>query len=98
MKDAKNPYGNGQSSKNIIKAVISDYNCGKFDINLPEHVKSFIGREVLRIQENITVSGYEEIHTGSTVNMIFMDNKIKFPYPDVNLKDKNVLINKFKLD
>jgi UDP-N-acetylglucosamine 2-epimerase (non-hydrolysing) len=98
MKNAKNPYGNGQSSKNIIKAVISDYNCGKFDINLPEHVKSFIGREVLRIQENITVSGYEEIHTGSTVNMIFMDNKIKFPYPDVNLKDKNVLINKFKLD
>jgi UDP-N-acetylglucosamine 2-epimerase (non-hydrolysing) len=98
MKNAKNPYGNGQSSKNIIKAVISDYNCGKFDINLPEHVKSFIGREVLRIQENITVSGYEEIHPGSTVNMIFMDNKIKFPYPDVNLKDKNVLINKFKLD
>lgn len=96
MENAKNPYGNGQSSKNILKAVINEYNNGKFDISLPKHIKSFVGREVLRIQENITVTEYEEKYPGSTVNMIFMDNEIKFPHPDVNLKDRNVLINKFK--
>lgn len=98
MKNAENPYGEGRSSKNILKAVINDYNNGKFDISLPEHVKSFIGREVLRIKENISVSKYEEIHPDSTINMIFTDNKIKFPHPDVNLKGKNILINKFELN
>jgi UDP-N-acetylglucosamine 2-epimerase (non-hydrolysing) len=95
MKNAKNPYGDGQSSKSIIKAIINEYDTGKFDINLPEHVKGFIGREVLKIKENITVSEYEKIHLGSTINMIFLGNKIKFPYPDVNIKDKTILINKF---
>ena len=96
MKNAENPYGDGQSSKNILKAVTANYDRGKFDINLPEHVKSFVGREVLEIHDNITVSEYEEINQGSTVNMVFMDNEIKFPYPNLNLKDKNILINKFK--
>jgi UDP-N-acetylglucosamine 2-epimerase (non-hydrolysing) len=96
MKNAGNPYGDGRSSKNILKAIIDEYDNGKFDIKLPEHVKSFIGREVLKIQENITVSEYEKKYPGSTVNMIFMNNEIKFPYSDVNLRDMNVLINKFK--
>ena len=98
MKNAENPYGNGQSSNNILKAVTVDYDQGKFDINLPEHVKSFVGREILEIHDNISVREYEKINPGSTVNMVFIDNEIKFPYPDLNLKDKNVLINKFKQD
>jgi UDP-N-acetylglucosamine 2-epimerase (non-hydrolysing) len=65
---------------------------------LPEQVKSFVGREVLKIQENITVSEYEEKYSGSTVNMIFIDNEIKFPHPNLNLKGRNVLINRFKTD
>jgi UDP-N-acetylglucosamine 2-epimerase (non-hydrolysing) len=98
MKNAKNPYGDGQSSKNIINAVIENYNANKFNISLPEHVKSFIGREVLSIQDNITVSEYEKMNPGVTINMVFKDNKIKFPYPDLNIKDKNIVLNKFKSD
>ncbi len=96
MKNAINPYGNGQSSKNILNAIIEEYNDGKFDIRLPEHVKSFIGREVIKVKDNITVSEYEKTHPGSTINMVFMEDEIEFPYPDFELKDKNVLINKFK--
>ena len=96
MVNAKNPYGNGQSSKNILNAIIKEYNNGKFDISLPEHVKSFIGREVIKVKDNITVSEYEKTHPGSTINMVFMENEIEFPYPDFELKDKNILINKFK--
>jgi UDP-N-acetylglucosamine 2-epimerase (non-hydrolysing) len=98
MKNAKNPYGDGHSSKNILKAVIEDYDSNKFDINLPEHVKSFIGRKILRVEEDITVSEYEEIFHDVTVNMVFIADEIKFPYPDLNLKDKNIIINKFKSD
>jgi UDP-N-acetylglucosamine 2-epimerase (non-hydrolysing) len=98
MKNARNPYGNGQSSKNILKTIINEYENDKFDIKLPEQVKSFVGREVLKIQENITVSEYEEKYSGSTVNMIFIDNEIKFPHPNLNLKGRNVLINRFKTD
>jgi UDP-N-acetylglucosamine 2-epimerase (non-hydrolysing) len=98
MKNAKNPYGDGQSSKNIINAVIENYNANKFNISLPEHVKSFIGREVLNVQDNITVSEYEKMNPGVTINMVFKDNKIKFPYPDLNIKDKNIVLNKFKSD
>ena len=96
MKNAINPYGNGQSSKNILNAIIKEYNDGKLDISLPEHVKSFMGREVIKVKDNITVSEYEKTHPGSTINMVFMDNEIEFPYPDFELKDKDVLINKFK--
>ena len=95
MKNAKNPYGDGRSSKNILNAVIDGYDMNKFDINLPENVKSFVGRELIRIQDNITVSEYEASNPGTTVNMVFMENEIKFPHTDLNLKDKNVLINKF---
>ena len=94
MINAKNPYGDGHSSKNILKAIITEYDNGKFDINLPEHVNSFIGREVIKIKDNITISEYEKIHAGSTIFMIFTDNKIEFPYPDVNIKDKTVLLTK----
>ncbi len=98
MENAKNPYGNGQTSKKILKAVLDNYNAGKLDINVPEQVMNFIGREVLHIKDNISVLEYETAHPGSSIKMVFETTQIKYPYPNLDLKDKNILIDKFKPD
>ena len=94
MKNAKNPYGNGKSSENILKAVLNAYNMGKFDISAPEEMEGNIVRELLTIDEDLKVSKYEEMNPGYTVHMVFQDNKINFPHPDLNLKNKKIMISK----
>ena len=98
MKNAKNPYGDGRSADNIIEAVLNFYNAGKLDIMGPDHIKNHIGRELIGIRDDISVSQYEEINPGSTVNMMLKDNEIKFPHPDLNLKDKSIIVNKFRIE
>jgi UDP-N-acetylglucosamine 2-epimerase (non-hydrolysing) len=98
MKNAKNPYGDGRSADNIIEAVLNFYNAGKLDIMGPDHIKNHIGRELIGIRDDISVSQYEEINPGSTVNMVLNDNEIKFPHPDLNLKDKSIIVNKFMIE
>ena len=96
MKNAKNPYGNGKSSENILKAVLNAYNRGKFDISAPEEIGSNIVRELLIIDEDLEVSKYEEMNPGYTVQMVFKDKEIKFPHHDLNLKNKMIMISKFR--
>jgi len=91
MKNAKNPYGDGKSSENILKAVLTAYNAGKFDINAPEEMEGHVVRELLTINEDVTVSKYEQMNPAYTVNMVFQNNEIKFPHPDLNLKNKMIM-------
>jgi hypothetical protein len=48
--------------------------------------------KLLRINTEITVSDYETYNKGSTVNMVFKDNKPCFPFQDLNLKDEYILV------
>jgi len=98
MKNAINPYGDGKSSEKILKAVLKSYNAGKLDIMDPDHIKNHIGRELIGIRDDISVSQYEEMNPGSTVNMVFQNNDIKFPHPDLNLKYKSIIVNKFRIE
>ncbi len=98
MKNANNPYGDGRSSEKILKAVLKSYNTGKLDIMGPDKIKNHIGWELIRIPDDISVSQYEETNPGSRVNMVFKDNEIKFPHPDLNLKDKSIVVNKFRME
>jgi len=38
------------------------------------------------------------MNPGKTINMVFKDSEIKFPHPDLNLKDKNIIVNKFRME
>ena len=96
MKNAKNPYGEGKSSNNILKAVIKAYKSDKFDIQNPEQIIGQIDRKLLKINNNISVSEYEDRNLNSTVNIVFNNNQPIFPYPDLNIKNKNVLITKIE--
>lgn len=98
MSNANNPYGDGKASEKILNAVLKAYNSDKFDIKGSDLIKNHIGRELLRIQDEITVFEYEEMNPGKTINMVFKDSEIKFPHPDLNLKDKNIIVNKFRME
>ncbi len=94
MKRAKNPYGNGDSSKRILKAVIDRFNNNKMNIAVPKEVLGNVSRELLRIDNDITVGEYEKENTRTTVVMVFKNNDPQFPATNLNLKDKMIMVNK----
>ena len=96
MKNAKNPYGDGKASENILKAILETYNANKFNIEAPERITGQIKRKLLKINKTITVSEYEDKNPNSTINIVFNNNQPIFPHPDLNLKNKNVIITKIE--
>ncbi len=102
MMEAPNPYGDGKTSQKILDAVLKAFNDGKLDIESPEHIMSHEGRKLLEIHDNITVSEFEDKNNGSTVNIVFDGNvdgkkEAQFPYLDLNLEGKTVLVNNFRV-
>ena len=101
MMEAPNPYGDGKTSERIMDAVLVAYNEGKLDIKSPEHIMSHAGRELVEVNEDVTVSEFEDKNRGSTVTIVFDgDSSIKtpqFPFQDMNLRGKTVIVNRFNV-
>ncbi|KAF5079817.1 non-hydrolyzing UDP-N-acetylglucosamine 2-epimerase [Methanobacterium aggregans] len=97
MSEANNPYGDGKASEKILDAVLNASSSGKLQITAPEYIMSHAGRELLQIREEITVSEFENGNSGSTINIVFNGNEAQFPHPDLDLKDKMVLVNMFDI-
>lgn len=95
MKNASNPYGDGNASVKILEAIINEYDRGKLKITAPDEVKGNPVRELVDVQIDQTVSEFEEGNPGSTVNIVFENGKAKFPYPDLDLKNKQVLLTSY---
>lgn len=93
MQDAKNPYGEGNSSEKILEALIKFEKEGKLDINSPDNIMKGLSRCVVMIEDDITVKEYETIKPSTMVQLVFQGEKILFPAPELNLKDKQVLLN-----
>ena len=96
MKNAKNPYGNGKASENILKVILETYNDNKLNIEAPEWITGQIKRKLVKINKTLTVSEYEDKNPNSTINIVFNNNEPIFPHPDLNLKNKNVIITKIE--
>ena len=92
MKNAVNPYGDGRASERILNIIKYHEASGKFQIRPPEDIMGNKNHKLLRINTEITVSDYETYNKGSTVNMVFKDNKPCFPFQDLNLKDEYILV------
>lgn len=95
MKRAKNPYGEGNSSKRILDAILELYDVGGLKITVPEDIMKNKTRELIEINENIDVYEFEN-KNDATVKLVFENGNAKFPYEDLNLKDKIILIDNFK--
>ena len=76
---------------NDLEAILNSYNAGKFDIKSPEEMGSHLRREILTVSEDIEVSKFEEMNPSYTVHMVFQD-KIRFPRPDLNIKNKMIMV------
>ena len=94
MSDAKNPYGDGNSSKKILNAVLNRFNNNKMSIAVPGEISGNVSRELVRIDEDITVDEYEKENTFTTVVLVFKNNSPEFPDSNLNLKDSMILVNK----
>lgn len=95
MKNASNPYGDGTASVKILNAISNEYNRGKLKITAPDEVKGNPVRELVDVPDDCTVSEFEKANHGSTVNIVFENGKARFPNPDLNLKNKQVLLTSY---
>lgn len=91
MSEAKNPYGEGDSSIKTLDAILKLYDENKLKMAVPEDIMKIRNRKIKEINENVTVSDFEKENDGLEVRMVFENGEIIFPYDDLNLKDKMVL-------
>ena len=93
MQEAKNPYGEGNSSEKILEALLKFEKEGKLDINSPYNIMNGLSRSVLMIEDDVTVKEYETINPSTRVQLVFQGEKILFSSPELNLKHKQILLN-----
>ena len=92
MKNAKNPYGDGDSSKRILDAILKLYNEDRLKITVPEDIMKDKIRGIREIKKDISVIEFEE-KEDLVVKIVFEEGNARFPYGDLNLKDKIILID-----
>ena len=96
MKDAKNPYGQGDAAVKTVDIIGKYYSDGLLNISAPEDIMSSFTREIAHIDEDITVSEFEE-NENALINMVFDGQKMKFPSDELNLKEMIVSYEKYSL-
>ena len=82
MKNAKNPYGQGDSAKLTVDAIEDYYNRGLLNIAAPEHVMDSFSRKMASITQDITVEEFEN------------SQNARFPSDDLNLNGMMVTYDK----
>ena len=97
MSEAENPYGKGDSSKRILNAILNLFEENKLKITVPEDIMKIRNRQIVEISENITVNEFEKENIGSQIRMVFENGEVMFPYSDLNLMDKMILLDSLKI-
>ena len=84
MKNAPNPYGQGDSAKLTVDAIQEYYEKGLLDIKAPEDIMSSFSRKMALIDEDITVREFET-KNDALIHMAYDGEKMRFPADDLNL-------------
>ncbi|MBR4446844.1 non-hydrolyzing UDP-N-acetylglucosamine 2-epimerase [Methanobrevibacter sp.] len=84
MKNAPNPYGQGDSAKLTVDAIEEYYSKGLLNIEAPEDIMGSFTRKMAQITEDITVGEFE-VCNDSLIHMVFDGEKMRFPADDLNL-------------
>ncbi len=93
MKNAPNPYGQGDSAKLTVDAIEQYYEDGLLNIKAPEDIMSSFERKMAAIDENITVEEFE-VKENALVHMAFDGDKMRFPADDLNLNGMMITYDK----
>ena len=84
MKNAPNPYGQGDSAKLTVDAIQEYYENGLLDIKAPEDIMSSFSRKMALIDEDITVKEFET-KNDALIHMAYDGDEMRFPADDLNL-------------
>ncbi len=93
MRNAKNPYGVGNSAKLTVDAIQDYYKNGLLDIKAPEDIMGSFTRKMASVDEDITVAEFEGSHN-SLIHMVFDGDKMRFPADDLNLNGMMITYDK----
>ena len=93
MRNAPNPYGQGDSAKSTVDAIQDYYDNGLLNIAAPEHVMGSFTRKMNSITEDITVSEFEA-NENALIHMVFDGDKMRFPADDLNLNGMMITYDK----
>ena len=94
MKDAPNPYGDGNASGKILDAILESYNTGELEIKPPEEIVGEHSKQLISVVEKVSVEEFENKNPKSTLIIVFEDGKARYPYPDLSLEGKTILISR----
>lgn len=94
MKNAKNPYGQGNSAEQTVDAIQDYYNKGLLNIKAPEDIMTLFERKMALINEDITVKEFED-NNNALIHMVFDGEKMRFPADDLNIKENYVTYDKY---
>ena len=84
MKNAPNPYGQGDSAKLTVDAIQDYYEKGLLDIKAPEDIMSSFSRKMALIDEDITFKEFET-KNDALIHMAYDGDEMRFPADDLNL-------------
>ena len=93
MRNAPNPYGQGDSAKMTVDAIEEYYDKGLLDIAAPEHVMDSFTRKMANIVEDVTVSEFEA-NEDALVHMVFDGENMCFPADELNLNGMMITYDK----
>ena len=96
MSQAKNPYGDGETSEKIVNIILKSFNKDKLKITPPEDIGGLEGRFIARVDEEIDVAGFERKYPDSRIMIVFDDDEAKFPHKHLLLKNKTVILEKYQ--
>lgn len=96
MANATNPYGDGDSSKRIYSIIKDTFDNGTLQIKSSDTILDFEGYLLKNINENVTVEEFENNNKNQIIEQVFYKGSPEFIDANTNLKDKTIIIKKFK--
>ncbi|MDR1722243.1 MAG: UDP-N-acetylglucosamine 2-epimerase (non-hydrolyzing), partial [Methanobrevibacter sp.] len=94
MKEAKNPYGNGDTGEKIINIIENSQKEGTLEIKSPEEIMTSFKSNIKQINEEISVKEFEEKYN-SRIRIVYNKNSIEFPEDDLSLFNKLVFFDSY---
>ncbi|WP_407374485.1 non-hydrolyzing UDP-N-acetylglucosamine 2-epimerase [Methanobrevibacter sp.] len=93
MKNAPNPYGQGDAAIKIVDAIEKYHGEGLLDIKAPEDIMDSFTRKMAKITEDITVMDFEN-NENALIHMVYDGDKMIFPADELNLNGMMITYDK----
>jgi UDP-N-acetylglucosamine 2-epimerase (non-hydrolysing) len=93
MKDAQNPYGQGNAAQKTVNAIEKYYDEGKLNIQAPEDIMNTFTRKMAAIDEDIAVIEFEQ-KENALIHMVFDGQNMVFPHDDLNINGMMITYDK----